>query len=677
MQFTDFATALQQHAAKVFTDTTHLYTVDLNKDALWELYLDSFPAGTNEVFRERREYDCSACRHFVKSFGNVVAIKDGKVVTMWDFTTGDKTFAPVVKALAKFVKAHKVTDVFVSKERSFGTKENHELIDGESRTWHHLFVEMPAHLVYRGSDTEDTEKAKLRDLRNLFKRALEELTNDSTASVLELIDQGSLYKGDEWKTNLLKFRVQQTAFAATTMDKDLWCWAEAMKVSPSVARIRNSAVGTLLIDISEGTDLDTAVRKYEAVVAPANYKRPKAIFTKKMLEDAEKTIGELGLMDSLRRRHAVLDDLTINNVLFANHSAKGKLELSVFDDMKKSVEVSNPKAFDKLEEIGIDKFLKDVLPKATKLEALFEVGHTGNLVSLIAPQVGGSPSLFKWGNGFSWTYSGNIADSMKQRVKAAGGKVDGELRFSIQWNEDGKSIVDLDAHAVCPNGAHIEFSDKHPRNANGGFLDVDMISPRGIGVENITWPTGTRMEPGRYVFSVHNFSGHLNHQGFDAEIEFDGEIHSFNYRQAFRGTIDVAKVTVAKDGSYSIESLLDGRRSSAPGREVWGLTTGQFYPVTVCSFSPNFWAGEPGIGNKHTFFMLEGCTNDERPNGFFNEFLRDDLTAQKRVFEALGSRMAVEPLEGQLSGLGFSSTKRAKLVVRVTGKTTRVLKINF
>ena len=89
MQLTDFATALRQHAAKVFTDTTHLYTVDLNKDALWELYLDSFPAGTNEVFRERREYDCSACRHFVKSFGNVVAIKDGKVVTMWDFTTGD------------------------------------------------------------------------------------------------------------------------------------------------------------------------------------------------------------------------------------------------------------------------------------------------------------------------------------------------------------------------------------------------------------------------------------------------------------------------------------------------------------------------------------------------------------------------------------------------------------
>lgn len=31
------------------------------------------PAGTNPIFRERTEHDCSCCRNFVKNLGNVVA----------------------------------------------------------------------------------------------------------------------------------------------------------------------------------------------------------------------------------------------------------------------------------------------------------------------------------------------------------------------------------------------------------------------------------------------------------------------------------------------------------------------------------------------------------------------------------------------------------------------------
>jgi hypothetical protein len=94
-------------------------------------------------------------------------------------------------------------------------------------------------------------------------------------------------------------------------------------------------------------------------------------------------------------------------------------------------------------------------------------------------------------------------------------------------------------------------------------------------------------------------------------------------------------------------------------------------------YSPNYWKKEEGVGNRHYFFILKGCLNDTQPNGFFNEFLREDLMKHKRVFEALGSKMRVEMSDAQLSGVGFSSTKRNSVICRLSGNVTRVVRVNF
>ena len=670
-----------ENFAEMTKDVTHLFEVNVDKDEMWNLYLDSFPAGTNEIYRERREHDCSCCRHFIKSVGNAVVVKDNKVTTIWDFATNDDTYQPVLNALSTFIKSHAVSNIYVSKFKKIGTMQNYEeMEDGHMHEWSHFFLELPDKFVDRSSRSEGDIKGSFRDTRNVFKRSLDEIDMDSLDTILELITSNTLYKGEEWKGALTEFRKYKKEYDKLPEDeKDNYVWEQSVKVGAVIGRIRNHSIGTLLINVSEGMDLDTAVRKYEQIVAPSNYKRPKEIFTKKMLEDAKKTITELGYMDSLGRRFATLDDITVNNILFSNKDSAKRIGGmgDIFGEMEREV-VSNPKKFSKVEEIVVDKFVSDVLPTASEVEVYLENKHTNNMVSLIAPENKDAKTMFKWNNNFGWAYAGNMTDSMKERVKSAGGKVDGDLRFSIQWNEDGKDNCDLDAHCKEANGYEIYYGSarKPSFSPTRGQLDVDIIHPDGnIAVENITWADRRTMKTGKYLFFVHQFSGSAR-SGFRAEIEFDGQIYSFDYNKSMRDgeKVQVAEVTLNANGTFTIKELLPSNVSS---KDIWNVKTNQFIPVSVVMYSPNYWDEQDGIGHRHYFFMLKDCINPESPNGFYNEFLKNELAEHKRVFAALGSKMRVKDVDDQLSGLGFSATKRDELIVKVKGNTERILKIKF
>ena len=679
MEFTEMRDRLISNFNEMTKDATHLFEVSVDKDEMWNTYLDSFPAGTNEIYRERRWHDCSCCRQFIKSIGNVVVIKDDKITTIWDFKTDDTTYQPVLDALSAFVKSHVISDVYISKFKKIGTMQNYEeMKDGHIHEWNHFFIELPDKFVDRSNRSVNDIKGGFRDTRNVFKRSLDEIDIESLDTILELIASNTLYRGEEWNGVLTEFHKYKKEYDKldSDYDKEIYAWKHSVNAGIAIGRIRNHSIGTLLVNVSEGMDLDTAVKKYEQIVAPANYKRPKEIFTKKMLEDAKKMITELGYMDSLGRRFATLDDITVNNILFSNKDSAKRIDGAddVFGEMEREV-VSSPKKFSKVEEITIDKFVSDVLPTASEVEAYFENKHVGNMVSLIAPKNKDAKTIFKWDNNFGWAYAGNMTDSMKERVKAAGGKVDGDLRFSIQWNEDGKDNCDLDAHCKEASGNEIHFANKISYET-GGNLDVDIIDPHGrIAVENITWSNRNRMKIGTYKFFVHQFSGSARN-GFRAEIEFDGQVYAFDYSKSMRSgeRIQVAEVTLNVDRTFTIKEMLPSNVSS---REVWNLHTNQFIPVSVVMYSPNYWNEQEGIGHRHYFFMLKDCLNPETPNGFYNEFLKNELTEHKRVFAALGSKMRVEDVEDQLSGLGFSATKRDELIVKVKGNTERVIKIKF
>lgn len=187
MRFLELREMIVTHFNEMVSDAENLFEVEVDKDEMYELYLNSFPEGMNEVYRERREYDCSCCKQFIRNIGNMVVIKNNKVETIWDINTGDADFQMVMDALSEYIHARPVTDVYVTKEFQVGTKSNKEMLpSGEVKTWNHFYVRIPDRFVDKSRRSEGDIKGIFRDTRNVFKRSLDEIERESVDTVLEI-----------------------------------------------------------------------------------------------------------------------------------------------------------------------------------------------------------------------------------------------------------------------------------------------------------------------------------------------------------------------------------------------------------------------------------------------------------------------------------------------------------
>lgn len=685
MKFVEFRDAIYNHFNQMLQDCgiDRLFVTGVDLDQLYDQYNDFFPKERNPLFRKQREHECSACRHFIKMAGGVVAIKpDYSIESIWDIKIPDEAYQEVADKLSKIVKRFAITGAFVPYSKVVGCKCNLET-EPESpiiRQWEHFYVEVPKSMVSR---EPNIDQAKFRGKAEVFERSLDMISMDAIDTVLDLINQNNLYRGAEKKSLIEKFKVLKEKYATVEDGKKKhFIWRESAICPDSVSHIKNDVIGTLMVDITSGMDLAEAVRLYESKTAPENYRRSKPVYSQRMLDDAKKQIEELGYMSALQRRFATIDDLTVNEMMFVNRNATSTTVVAagpeaLFNSMEKSIAV-DPRKFRSAPTIPIKQFIQEVLPMASSVELLFEQPLTKHMVSLIGPVDPTAKSLFRWGNPFSWAYTGNMTDSvLKKNVKNAGGDVTGDLRFSIQWNDipDQWDQNDLDAHCIYNEGrAHIYFSHKHDM-FSGGALDIDIFHPtQGVpAVENITFPSRERMAKGEYLFLVHCYSGCGGRSGFRAEIEFDGQIFEFDYTDPLKHgeQIKVATVTLKEDGTFTINPML--KSTMGGGREVWGIHTNQFVPVTAIMNSPNYWApdseseDEKNHGAHHLFFMLKDCKNPEEPNPFFNEFLNSDFANFRRVMEALGSKAHVATVDDQLSGVGFAYTQHATVILKING----------
>ncbi len=638
-----------------------LYVVNTDPDGIWSHYLGAFPEGSNPVFRERTEHDCSCCKHYVRNIGNVVAIVEGERVCVWD-VDAEHPYDAVAKHMSQLVKQLPIVGVFRTPENRYGAAHTHELRpDGTTHRWHHFHADVTNR--HQSSDAA-AERGRIASVAGVFRRGLDGTTIDALDTVTQLIESNNLYRGEEHAQSVREFYGLKRWYDATP-DKELFVWAN---VGNPAARFRNTVIGSLITDLSDGVDVEHAVRAFESKVAPSNYKRPKSIITPNMVKDAMETIRGLGLEDALQRRHARLSDVSVNDVLFVDNTMrvhmKDGVEGLLMDAATRRIEDKVTPATP----ITIDQFMSDVLPRVQNIDLMLEGSHLHRFASLTAPVHADVAPLFKWGNNFAWSYDGNVADSVKQRVKAAGGNVDARLRVSLSWfNGD-----DLDIHCVEPYGRRISFRNKC------GVLDVDM-NAGGPGsrepVENLSWKT---VKDGMYAIAVHQYRRRENTDtGFELEVEFEGDISTFTYAKPMQNNekVECLRLFVERGELMRVDARHMSRGRSSVDK--WGLTTERFVPVDTIVHSPNHWDGN-AAGNKHWFFILSGCANPEPVRGIYNEFLRADVEKHRKVFEVLGDKTKCPVVQDQLSGVGFSSTQHTEVVLRThDGKNQRAYRVSI
>ena len=620
------------------------------KNSLFTTYLENIKPEDNPIFRERRYFDGNYDHNFIRRVGNLAMITpEYKLVSLWDFDSYT-LFENARKAMSKSIHDGQIVDIYLEKESVAGHKPNKDNED-PNIIWEHYYVELPKKLV--NTRNIDTKKHEARDAHDVLKRTVQEVNIDDLNTIIDLIKENNLYRGQEFLSNLQKWVELKQDYDKNPSEEYLWF--KAIQHGRSIG-YRSSVIGTLISDLYDGVELEKAIHSYESKVAPHNYKRPKSIVTTKMVEEAKETLEKLGFLDSIYRRPAKLTDIPADKILFTSQEQKA---FNVFDDMTKDSKASTKKSkIEDAKEMSIHDLLSK-LKDLQKLELLPTYSLQANQIVLTEAKNQEAPSPFLWSNTLSWAYiNSDTADAVTMRVKNAGGNVEGDVRVSLSWdNRD-----DLDLSIRRAGYSKIYFGN---RQAFGGELDVDANVTEIIDepVENIFWHSTYDLPNGTYQVIVDNYRKRTNDKpGFTLQFATTEGIQTFTYAN---NDVNHKHLLTFEKSNSSVQLTYIHDQLKIQNKSI---SADKFIEVKHVLMSPNTWEKE--IGNKHFILLTDGIEVNEPVRGFFNEQLNSQLTPHRKVTEILGSKLKIEAVDFESTdvakGYGFSETMDANLILRLT-----------
>ena len=140
---------IQDNLDKILKKSEHLYYVNVDREKVWEAYLDGYP---QEL---RQEHVCNSCKSFIRQYAGIVGIIDNKRVSIWDNLNVDEEYKESINNLKNYIKSLKISSTFYAESAKCGTLSSYDAT--ADVTWHHLSLIIPERLV-RVVITEDMKR---------------------------------------------------------------------------------------------------------------------------------------------------------------------------------------------------------------------------------------------------------------------------------------------------------------------------------------------------------------------------------------------------------------------------------------------------------------------------------------------------------------------------------------
>ncbi len=710
IEFKIFNQQIQRQFAEM-CKTGKLFRANIPGNEIWELYLSSFV--NEKIFRdpESSEHNCNCCKNFIRRYGNIIAINsNGNIESIFSNVKNVGDYAKSAAAVDNLIRSKEIVNIFFETYKELNEnlsyescKKNQEVyklgieanfkkytqeeVDKfgvvnitEVYEFNHFCIDLPTQFVNFSGNSIEQITSGYRDRYSVFKRAMKEIPLDTLNLVRDLINQGSLLDGQAHKHSIESIAGWKEIYDIEGSDN--WLWGSTYSMDERVAKFKNTLIGVLCTELAEGEELNKACLNWNKRVDPVNYHKASAPITKRQIEDAKKFVDENGYVESFDRRLATIDDIKASEIMHINVGDGQIKSVSIFDSVKATSTRHKRSEFDGVEEITIEKFMKDIIPSCSSLEVYVKNAHEDNFVTMTTTNKEGSKPIFKWNNNYSWTFNGNLAgkSQIKQAIKSRGGKTEGVLNIRLAFPE---TTNDYDLHVYEPKGDHIYYSNVRDIHRSSGVLDldaqgVDGHQPPEKRVENIIYTQINQMPEGRYKVDINDYSQGRFPAKFIVEIETMNDITILQLGiKPNVNTVTACNIEL-KNSSFVVvpSSDMEIISSNTISKDIWGIETNNFHKVRLVCLSPNHWEDNKA-GNKHYMFMLDKCKTNTSIRGFHNENLIPELLNHRKVMEVLGGSNMIDPTEKQLSGLGFNSTVKDSLIVKCSGSFKRMLKVNF